>query len=77
MRKSLNKEQLIAEIERKKEFIGKVKGLIHNTNFKVGSNEPLFERKEVATIANPGYEKVVVSPKPHKNISTLKIKYHE
>ncbi len=51
--------------------------MIHNTNFSVGSNDPSFDRKEVATTENPEYEQVVVSPKPHKNISTLKIKYDE
>ena len=55
--------------------MGQIKGLIHNTNFSVGSNSPNFDRKETATISSPAYEKVVVSPKPHKNTSTLKIKY--
>ena len=72
---SSDKEFLISEYERKKEFIGKIKGLIHTTNFSVGSNEPSFDRKETATVDNPHYEQVIVSPKPHKNNSTLKIKY--
>lgn len=72
-----NKEYLLGEIEKRKEFTGKIKGLIHNTNFSVGTDDVAFERKEVATTGDPNYEKVVVSPKPHKNISTLKIKYNE
>lgn len=67
----------MAENQRKKDFIGKIKGMIHNTNFVVGSNEPSFERKEIATVENPNYEQVVVSPKPHKNITTMKLKYNE
>jgi hypothetical protein len=66
---------LINEIERKKDFIAQIKGMIHNTNFQVGSHERNFQRKPVATAADPGYQRVVLSPRPHKNVSTLKIKY--
>lgn len=75
----LDKEMLKKEVERKKIFTGQIKGMIHNTNFSVGTNEPDFESKEQAraTVENPEYEFVVVSPKPHKNISTLTMKYNE
>ena len=69
------KDELIAETERKKKFIGEIKGLIDGTNFTVGSEDPDFERKEVATIEDPNFKKTIVSPWPHKNTSTLKIKY--
>ena len=46
----------MAEYERKKDFIGKIKDMIHTTNFSVGSNEPSFNRKEVATVDNIEYE---------------------
>ena len=72
-----NKDYLLGEIEKRKEFTGKIKGLIHNTNFSVGTHELSFDRKEVATTDDPDYEKVIVFPKPHKNISTLKIKYQD
>jgi hypothetical protein len=72
-----DKELLRNEVERKRAFTGKIKGLIHNTNFLVGTNDPDFERKEVATIENPEYEYVVLDPKPHKNITTFKLKYEE
>lgn len=49
------KEALIAETERKKKFISEIKGLIDGTNFSVGSEDPNFERKEVATIEDPNY----------------------
>ena len=54
----------------------KIKGMIHNTNFIVGSNSSTFERKETATIDSPSFEQTVVSPWPYKNTSTLKLKYH-
>jgi hypothetical protein len=74
-RVSLSKESFLAEIARKRNFINQIKVLELASNFQVGSNEPSFERKEVAATTDPEYEKVVVSPRPHKNISTLKIKY--
>jgi hypothetical protein len=43
----------------------------------VGTEDPTFNRKEVATIDDPGYKMIIVSPRPHKNTSTLKIKYGE
>jgi hypothetical protein len=69
------KEALIAETERKKKFISEIKGLIDGTNFSVGTEDPNFDRKEVATIDDPNYKMTIVSPRPHKNNSTLKIKY--
>jgi hypothetical protein len=68
----------LAEIEKKKQFMGKIKDLIHLTNFSVGTHEASFDRKENATVDNPDFQAVVTpTPKPHKNISTMKIKYHE
>ena len=74
-----DKEMLKKEMESKRIFTGQIKGLIHNTNFSVGTNEPDFESKELgrATVENPEYEFVVLSPKPHKNITTLTLKYNE
>jgi hypothetical protein len=46
-----------------------------NSNFQVGSHPENFDRKEVATLEHPHFEPTVVSPWPHKNTSTLKIKY--
>jgi len=71
------KEALIAETLRKKKFISEIKGLIDGTNFSVGTEDPNFDRKEVATIDDPNYKMTIVSPWPHKNTSTLKIKYGE
>lgn len=51
--------------------------MIHNTNFSVGTNDSNFERKLVATTGNPEYEQVILDPKPHKNITTFKMKYDE
>lgn len=69
------KEALLAETERKKKFVHDFKGLVDGTNFSVGTEDPNFDRKEVATIDNPNYEMTIVSPWPHKNTSTLKMKY--
>jgi hypothetical protein len=69
------KEDLIAETIRKKKFISEIKELVDGTNFSVGTEDPNFDRKEVATIDDPNYKMTVVSPWPHKNTSTLKIKY--
>ena len=71
------KEALIAETERKKKFISEIKGLIDGTNFSVGTEDPNFDRNEIATIDDPNYKMIIVSPRPHKNNSTLKIKYGE
>jgi hypothetical protein len=72
-----DKELLKSEVERKRAFTGQIKGLIHNTNFSVGTNEANFDRKEVATTENPEYEQVILDPKPHKNITTFKLKYDD
>ena len=73
---NIDKESFLAEIERKRDFNTMVKNLVHSTNFSVGNDETSFDRKEVATIGNPDYQRVTLSPKPHKNISTLKLKYN-
>jgi len=72
-----DKELLKSEVERKRAFTGQIKGMIHNTNFSVGTNDPNFDRKIVATTGNPDYEQVILDPKPHKNITTFKMKYDE
>lgn len=51
-----DREQLLAEMEKKKEFMGKIKDLIHNTNFAVGFTDASFERKEGATVDHQDYE---------------------
>lgn len=74
----LTKEEkmaLISEMERKKKIANEIKHLVDGTNFSVGSEDPDFQRKEVATTDNPNYQMTIVSPWPHKNTSTLKIKY--
>jgi hypothetical protein len=71
------KEELIAEMERKKKFVGEIKELIDGTNFSVGTEDPNFDRKEGATIDDPNYKMTVVTPWPHKNTSILKVKYGE
>ncbi len=65
----------MAETERKKKFVKEIKDLVDGTNFSVGNEDPKFDRKEVATTDNPNYEMTIVSPWPHKNTSTLKMKY--
>jgi hypothetical protein len=69
------KEELIAEMTRKRKFVGEIKELIDGTNFSVGTEDPNFDRKVGATIDDPNYNMTVVSPWPHKNTSTLKVKY--
>ena len=69
------KEELSAEMTRKRKFVGEIKELIDGTNFSVGTEDPNFDRKEGATIDDPNYNMTVVSPWPHKNTSTLKVKY--
>jgi hypothetical protein len=69
------KEELIAEMARKRKFVGEIKELIDGTNFSVGTEDPNFDRKDRATIDDPNYNMTVVSPWPHKNTSTLKVKY--
>jgi hypothetical protein len=69
------KEALIAETERKKKFVHDIKELVDGTNYSLGTEDPNFDRKEVATIDNPDYKMTIVSPWPHKNTSTLKMKY--
>lgn len=71
------KEALISETLRKKKFVTEIKELVDGTNFSVGTEDPNFDRKEIATVDNPDYKKVIVSPRPHKNNSTLKIKYDQ
>lgn len=51
--------------------------MIHRSNFSVGTTSPNFDRKLTATIGSPNFEKTIVSPWPHKNTSTLKIKYDQ
>lgn len=69
------KEALHRETESKKALIKSLKEKELNSNFEVGSYPENFDRKERATLEHPHFSPTVVSPWPHKNTSTLKIKY--
>lgn len=71
------KDQLAKETECNKQLVKTLKEKELNSNFEVGSHPENFDKKKNATLDHPHFSPTIVSPWPHKNTSTLQIKYKD